>query len=61
MNAGCYYDSGMLVTNPYGGYVEPRTFKDYYDAILKSAGLPHFTLSYMPSMKLRNTHIFILS
>ena len=43
MNAGCYYDSGMLVTNPYGGYVEPRTFKDYYDAILKSAGLPHFT------------------
>lgn len=43
MNAGCYYDSGMVVTNPYGGYVEPRTFKEHYDAILKSAGLPHFT------------------
>jgi len=43
MNAGNYHDSGMLVTNPYGGFVEPRTFKDYYDAILRIAQLPHFT------------------
>lgn len=43
MNSGNYHDSGMLVTNPYGGFVEPRTFKDYYNAILKIAQLPHFT------------------
>lgn len=38
-----YSDSGMLVTNPFGGYVEPRTFKDYYNQIITSAGLRHFT------------------
>ena len=38
-----YYDSGFLVTNPYGSFVEPRTFKDYYDQILALGGLPHFT------------------
>lgn len=36
-------DSGMLVTNAYGGYVEPRTFKDYYDQILELGGMRHFT------------------
>ena len=38
-----YCDSGMIVTNPMGGYVEPRTFRDYYCQILELAGLPHFT------------------
>lgn len=26
-----YRDSGMIVTNPSGGFIEPRTFKDQYD------------------------------
>lgn len=39
-----YQSSGMIVTNPLGGWIEPRTFKDYYDRMLKSAGLRHFTL-----------------
>ena len=38
-----YADSGMIVTNPTGGYVEPKTFKKYYNEILTLAGLPHFT------------------
>lgn len=38
-----YHDSGMIVTNPSGGYIEPRTFKKYYEQILNSAGLRHFT------------------
>lgn len=38
-----YHNSGMLVTNPLGGYIEPRTFKDQYNQILKLAGLRHFT------------------
>lgn len=38
-----YCDSGFLVTNPSGSYVEPRTFKDYYNQILALGGLPHFT------------------
>jgi hypothetical protein len=38
-----YQDSGMIVTNPLGGYMEPRTFKDSYNNILALAGLPHFT------------------
>lgn len=38
-----YCDSGMVVTNPLGGYIEPRTFKDYYNNILELAGLRHFT------------------
>ena len=39
-----YVDSGMIVTNPLGGYMEPRTFKDQYNQILNLAGLRHFTL-----------------
>ena len=31
------------MTNPLGGYVEPRTFKDYYNQILQLSGLRHFT------------------
>ncbi|MCD7888273.1 MAG: tyrosine-type recombinase/integrase [Clostridiales bacterium] len=38
-----YHDSGFIVTNPLGGFIEPRTFKDYYNQILKLAGLPHVT------------------
>lgn len=44
MTAGAaYQDSGFLVTNQFGGYVEPRTFKDFYNEILKASGLGHYT------------------
>ena len=38
-----YVESGFIVTNPMGGYIEPRTFSDYYHQILDLAGLRHFT------------------
>lgn len=38
-----YQDMGMVVTNPLGGYIEPRTFKDYYNKILQAANIGHFT------------------
>lgn len=38
-----YQSSGMIVTNPLGGYIEPRTFSDQYHQILALAGLRHFT------------------
>ena len=38
-----YQASGFIVTNPLGGYMEPRTFKDQYDQMLNMAGLEHFT------------------
>ena len=38
-----YQDLGMVVSNPLGLYIEPRTFKDHYDQILKAAGIGHFT------------------
>lgn len=38
-----YCPSGFIVTNQYGGIIEPRTFKDYYNQILQLSGLPHFT------------------
>ncbi len=38
-----YNDYGFIVTNPLGGYIEPRTFKDYYDEILEASGLEHYT------------------
>ena len=38
-----YVDSGFIVTNLYGGHVEPRTFKDYYNQMLEQSGLRHFT------------------
>lgn len=41
--ASAYQDSGLIVTNPLGGYIEPRTFKDYYNQILQIAGIGHFT------------------
>lgn len=37
-----YVNSGFVVTNPLGGYIEPRTFSDYYHRILDLAGLRHF-------------------
>ena len=42
-SGAAYQDSGFLVTNPFGGYLEPRTFKDAYDEILKASGLGHYT------------------
>ena len=38
-----YQDMGMVVTNPFGGYIEPRTFKDYYNKILQTATIGHYT------------------
>ncbi len=38
-----YQDTGLVVTNPLGGYIEPRTFKDYYNQILDMSGIGHFT------------------
>lgn len=38
-----YINSGFIVTNPMGGYIEPRTFKDYYDEILLASNLGHYT------------------
>lgn len=38
-----YQDTGMVVTNPFGGYIEPRTFKDYYNQILQASGIGHYT------------------
>lgn len=38
-----YQDTGLVVTNPFGGYIEPRTFKDYYNQILDMSGIGHFT------------------
>ncbi|MBR3870288.1 MAG: site-specific integrase [Clostridia bacterium] len=38
-----YEQSGFIVTNPMGKYIEPRTFKDYYNQILQLSGLQHFT------------------
>lgn len=38
-----YKASGMVVTNTLGGWIEQRTFKDYYNTMLAAAELPHFT------------------
>lgn len=38
-----YQDTGLVVTNPFGGYIEPRTFKDYYNQILNISGIGHYT------------------
>lgn len=38
-----YSDSGFIVTNTLGSYIEPRTFKDYYNQVLQLSGLRHFT------------------
>lgn len=42
--AGSAYQSeGFVVTNEIGKYLEPRTFKDYYNRILQDARVGHFT------------------
>ena len=38
-----YNESGFIVTNQNGGYIEPRTFRDYYIQILNAANLRNFT------------------
>ena len=38
-----YTDYGFIVTNEFGHYFEQKTFKDYYDRLLKDADIGHFT------------------
>ena len=38
-----YQDMGLVVTNPLGGYIEPKTFKCYYNQILSMSGIGHYT------------------
>lgn len=38
-----YSDSGYIITNPLGGFIEPRNFKKFYDEMLQAAGLGHYT------------------
>ena len=38
-----YQDMGLVVTNPIGGYIEPKTFKCYYNQILSMSGIGHYT------------------
>lgn len=40
---GQYSSSGFVVTNPKGGFIEPRAFREYYSRILNAAKLQHFT------------------
>ena len=44
--ASGYIESGLVVTNELGGYLEPRTFKDYYDKMLKGAGLDNAGITF---------------
>ena len=38
-----YTDDGFIVTNEFGHYFEQKTFKDYYNRLLKDADIGHFT------------------
>ena len=38
-----YQASGFVLTNPMGGFMEPRTLKDYYNQMLNVSGIGHFT------------------
>ena len=38
-----YTDDGFIVTNEFGHYFEQKTFKDYYDRLLKDADIGYFT------------------
>ena len=40
-----YLDNGFVVTNEFGHYFEQKTFKDYYDRLLKDADIGHFTFA----------------
>ena len=41
--SSAYKDSGFVVTNELGSYMEPKTFRDYYHRMLEKAGLRRFT------------------
>jgi len=41
--AGAYNDLGLVVTNELGKFIEPKTFKKYYEKILKDAGIEDMT------------------
>lgn len=52
-----YQNFGMVVTNPLGMYIEPRTFKDYYNQILAASGLGHFTFHALRHLNTTKTHL----
>ena len=56
-----YLDNGFVVTNEFGHYIEQKTFKDYYDRMLKDADVGHFTFHALrhPYVK-HTTKIFSL-
>ena len=56
-----YTDDGFIVTNEFGHYFEQKTFKDYYDRLLKDANIGHFTFHALrhPYVK-HTTKIFSL-
>ena len=56
-----YTDYGFIVTNEFGHYFEQKTFKDYYDRLLKDADIGHFTFHALrhPYVK-HTTKIFSL-
>ena len=56
-----YTDEGFIVTNEFGHYFEQKTFKDYYDRLLKDADIGHFTFHALrhPYVK-HTTKIFSL-
>ena len=56
-----YTDDGFIVTNEFGHYFEQKTFKDYYDRLLKDADIGHFTFHALrhPYVK-HTTKIFSL-
>ncbi len=49
-----YRSFDMVVTQPNGYYIEPRTFKDHYNKMLKEAKIPHHTFH-----SLRHTFVTI--
>ena len=56
-----YTDDGFIVANEFGHYFEQKTFKDYYDRLLKDADIGHFTFHALrhPYVK-HTTKIFSL-
>ena len=49
-----YRSFDIVVTQPNGYYIEPRTFKDHYNKMLKAAKIPHHTFH-----SLRHTFVTI--
>ena len=56
-----YTGEGFIVTNEFGHYFEQKTFKDYYNRLLKDADIGHFTFHALrhPCVK-HTTKIFSL-